>query len=108
MRRLAEVTNLRQRDADLGKQLVTVLGKGNRVRVVRIAAKTAAAIDKYLRQLEREWPERVGDDEWLWKGRQGRMSTSGVTDVLHRMCDDAGVARLHWHQFRHTAAHVWL
>ena len=36
------------------------------------------------------------------------MSTSGVTNVLHRMCDDAGVERLHWHQLRHTFAHTWL
>ncbi len=36
------------------------------------------------------------------------MSTSGVTDVLHRMCADAGVPRLHWHQLRHTFAHKWL
>ena len=34
------------------------------------------------------------------------MSTSGITDVLHRMCDDAGVDRLHWHQLSHTWAHV--
>ncbi len=106
--RLSEVTNLRQGDIDLGKQTVTVLGKGARVRVVQFGANTARAIDKYLRQIEREWPERVGDDEWLWVGRQGRMSTSGVTNVLHRMCDDAEVPRLHWHQLRHTFAHQWL
>jgi len=106
--RLAEVTGLRQSDVDDAKQTLTVRGKGNRVRLVWYGSKTGAAIDKYLRQVEREWPERVGDDEWLWVGRQGRMSTSGITNVLHRMCDDAGVPRLHWHQMRHTYAHTWL
>ncbi len=24
------------------------------------------------------------------------------------MCADAGVEQLHWHQFRHTFAHVWM
>jgi site-specific recombinase XerD len=106
--RLSEVTDLRQGDVDNSLQKLTVRGKGNRVRVVQFGAKTSAAIDKYLRQVEREWPERVGEEQWLWVGRQGRMSTSGITNVLHRMCDDAKVPRLHWHQMRHTMAHTWL
>ncbi len=34
-----------------------VRGKGNRVRVVTYGSKTASALDRYLRQLERERPE---------------------------------------------------
>ena len=106
--RLSEVTNLTQGDVKLAQQQLVVRGKGNRVRVVDFGAKTSQAIDKYLRLLEREAPERVGDDKQLWVGRQGRMSTSGVTNALHIMCSDADVPRLHWHQMRHTFAHVWL
>ena len=106
--RLSEVTGLRQGDVDNRLQTMMVTGKGNRVRAVVYGDKTAQSIDKYLRALERERPEAVGPDELLWVGRQGRMSTSGITDVLHRMCADAGVPRLHWHQLRHTYAHTWL
>ena len=106
--RLSEVTNLAQGDVDLGHQQIVVRGKGSRVRMVAFGNKTGSAIDKYLRQLEREEPDRVGEDKQLWVGRQGRMSTSGITNVLHRMCKDAGVPRLHWHQLRHTFAHTWL
>lgn len=107
--RLSEVTNLLMSDVSLNNQTITVLGKGSRVRTVTFGAKTAQALERYLRVLERERPERVADpDGWLWIGRQGRMSTSGVSDVLHRMCDDAKVPRLHWHQLRHTFAHQWL
>jgi integrase len=73
---------------------------------VAVGNKAMLAVDGYLRTLAREWPERIGAERPLWYGRAGRMSTSGVTDVLHRMCDDAGVERLHWHQLRHTWAHV--
>jgi site-specific recombinase XerD len=107
--RLSEVTNLRWADVDFDRQVIQVLGKGSRVRHVTFGAKTAQAIERYYRMLEREHPRRVEDPAgWVWIGRQGRMSTSGMADLLHRMCDDADVQRLHWHQLRHTFAHQWL
>lgn len=106
--RLSEVTNLRQEDIDLNAQTALVRGKGGKDRIVPYGGKTTSALDRYLRQLEKERPEALGADKFLWMGRVGRMSTSGVSDVLHRMCDDAGVPRLHWHEMRHTFAHNWL
>ena len=107
--RRAEVTNLRFADIDLENQTIRVVGKGNKIRSSVFGLKTAQAIDRYLRLLERDYPERMTDTEGhLWIGRQGPMSTSGIADVLHRMCTDAGVPRLHWHQLRHTFAHQWL
>ena len=76
--RLSEVTNLRVSDID--NQTIRVLGKGSCVRVVTFGAKMAQALERYLRVLERERPERLMDpDGWLWIGRQGRMSTSGLS-----------------------------
>ena len=106
--RKAEVTNLRIGDLDEKNQTITVLGKGDKPRLVPYGAKTGTAIDRYLRVLEREQTDRVTPEGKLWVGRQGPLSTSGIDDVLHRMCDDAGVPRLHWHQLRHTFAHTWL
>ena len=107
--RLSEVTNLRWADVDFDRQVIQVLGKGNRIRHVTFGAKTAQAFERYYRILEREHPRRTEDPAgWVWIGRQGRMSTSGISDLLHRMCDNAGVPRLHWHQLRHTFAHQWL
>ena len=103
--RLAEVTGLKQRDVDLARQRMTVLGKGERLRMNHLGIKATSAIDKYLRMLGKEHPEWIGDDMPLWYGRQGRLSQSGVTNALHRMCDDAGIPRLNWHRFRHTYAH---
>lgn len=106
--RLSEVTNLRQGDLDLKRQRAMVLGKGAKIRSVPLGMKASTAIDRYLRCLERERPEAVGEDKPLWLGRQGRLSTSGVSNILHRICADAGVPQLHWHQFRHTFAHAWM
>src|SRR5450631_108936 len=61
--RLSEVANLRLSDVDLTRQVIVVRGKGNRVRAVTFGEKTYRAIDKYLRQLERERPERTSDPD---------------------------------------------
>ena len=61
---------------------MVVRGKGNRVRVVTYGAKTASALDRDLRQLEREQPGAIGAERSLWIGRQGRMSNSGISDAL--------------------------
>lgn len=62
------MTNLAQDDVDLAHQLITLRGKGNRVRVVAFGNKTGSGVDKYLRQLEREPHERVSADRQLWVG----------------------------------------
>ena len=65
-------------DVDLSHQTVTVRGKGNRVRFTVFGEKTDKALDRYLRQLERERPERTADpDGWLWIGKQGVMRPAG-------------------------------
>jgi site-specific recombinase XerD len=107
--RRAEVTNLRIADIDLDNQTIEIVGKGGRVRRSVFGVKTAQALDRYLRLLERERPDHMADGRGhLWVGRQGHLSSSGISDVLHRMCVDAGAPRLHWHQLRHTFAHQWL
>ena len=62
------MTNLAQDDVDVAHQLITLRGKGNRVRVVAFGNKTGPAVDKYLRQLEREPHERVSADRRLCVG----------------------------------------
>jgi site-specific recombinase XerD len=107
--RRAEVTNLRISDIDLDNQTIEIVGKGKRTRRSVFGVKTAQSLDRYLRLLERDCPDHMADEQgYLWVGRQGHLSASGISDVLHRMCVDAGVPQLHWHQLRHTFAHQWL
>lgn len=101
--RLGEVAGLQLDDVDLdGRQLV-VTGKGNRVRVLPIGNRTVRALDRYLRM-------RTGasDESALWVGTKGRMTASGIRQMLRRRARDAGLDHIHPHQFRHTFAHLWL
>lgn len=104
--RRGEVVGMTLADLDLDGQTVVVKGKGSHIRVAVFGHKTAQALDRYLRAVEKERPAWLANkDAGLWMGQQGRLQVSGVEDVLHKMCDDAGVPRLHWHQLRHTWAH---
>ena len=102
--RLHELVALTVKDVELDDDYVTVLGKGNRIRRVAFAASTAEALDRYIRR------ERVGHrlarrTDALWLGERGQALTdSGVTQMLRRRCDQAGIGRIHPHQLRHTAA----
>ena len=103
--RLSEMAGLTLDHVDLDDQTLTVTGKGSRVRVLPIGAKTVKAIDRYLRvrRVHREHGLSA-----LWLGRSGAMGTSGIQQMLRRRATQAGLDHLNPHQFRHTFAHQWL
>ena len=74
--RLSEVSDLKTADIDLDDQTLTVTGKGSRVRVLPIGAKSVKAIDRYLRVQRSDLPA-------LLIGRiQPRRASKGVGDVV--------------------------
>jgi site-specific recombinase XerD len=103
--RLGEITGLRVDDVDLRDRLAYVTGKAGHTRAVRFGTKTAVALDRYLR-LRRG--QRAASTEVFWLGQDGPMTSSGIAQVIARRCADAGLPRLHPHQFRHTFAHEYL
>ncbi|MFC1935531.1 tyrosine-type recombinase/integrase [Chloroflexota bacterium] len=110
--RLAEVANLRwvpddatQNDVDLDRGVLRVLGKGRRERVLAVGRKTVRALDRYLRKRA---VRRDASMQWLWLGLKGRISDSGIRQVVRRRGKDAGLGTIHPHQLRHSFAHTWL
>lgn len=103
--RAGELTGLVLDGVDFDLGVALVLGKGRRNRSCPFGAKTAEAIRRYLR-LRRSHP--LAALPQLWLGRQGRLSDSGVRQMLERRALDAGVPQVHPHRFRHTFAHLWL
>ena len=104
--RLGEMTGLTVDAVDLDRlNVVHVTGKGDRGRAVPVGPKTAEALGRYLR-VRRKHP--AADSPALWLGRNGRLSHSGITQLLKRRSAEAGVEGIHPHRFRHTFAHQWL
>jgi site-specific recombinase XerD len=103
--RRGELANLKLEDIDWDRDVVTVFGKGRRVRACPFGKQTAKALDRYLR-LRARHPH--ADEPWLWLGLRGRLLDSGILQVVRRRSREAGLGKLHPHLFRHTFAHEML
>jgi site-specific recombinase XerD len=103
--RLGELVGLRVDDIDTEYRVLTVTGKGRRLRSVPLGDKAWAALDRYLRARR---SHTFAKSDALWLGGKGPLGDSGVAQMLKRRCDDLGLERVHPHQFRHTFAHQWL
>jgi site-specific recombinase XerD len=103
--RRSELLNLRVSDVSFEYDVIQVLGKGGRQRVVAFGRKTSQAIDRYLRV--RSFHKDAAEER-LWLGKRGPWTDDGLRHMLHRRGEQAGVPGLHPHQFRHTFAHAWL
>jgi integrase len=97
---------MRLEDVDLRGRLVYVTGsKSKDLRAVRFGAKTAVALDRYLR-LRRT--HRYAERPELWLGQDGPLTTSAFAQMIAKRSESAGLGRIHPHQLRHTFAHEYL
>lgn len=103
--RLGELAGLKAPDIDRGNGVAIVRGKGDKLRSVPFSRKTAVALDRYLRARSRHKDAAL---PWLWLGLKGRVSPSGIAQLVRRRGAAVGIEGLHPHRFRHTFAHMWL
>jgi integrase/recombinase XerC len=105
--RLSELAMLEVADLHLQQLHCRVLGKGRRERLLPFGARTAEALDRYLRIRN---TDRQAALPGLWLGEKGKgpMTPNGVYQMIRRRGVAAGIPDLHPHQFRHTSAHRWL
>ena len=92
-------------DVDLDVGILRVLGKGRLERVLGIGKKSVLALDRYLRARAQH---PASSEPWLWLGRKGRLTESGILQVFERRGQEAGLPHLYPHQLRHNFAHQWL
>jgi len=103
--RRSEIAGLSVDSVDLRDKTATVLGKGRRPRIVTFGARTALAIDRYLRERR---AHRDAERPNLWLGHRGPVTSDGIADILERRCSKAGLPRIGAHAFRHLFAHTML
>jgi integrase len=103
--RQSEVADLTVEAVDLRDRTATVLGKDRRPRTITFGARTAQALDRYLRERRLH---RDAERPELWLGHRGPVRSDGIADILERRCTVAGLPRIGAHAFRHLFAHSML
>ena len=103
--RRAELLGLTVTDIDFDQDVALVLGKGRKARACPFGSKTGLALGRYLRLRSAHNSAR---EAALWVGKRGPLTETGLTQMLWRRAEQAGIGKIHPHQFRHTFAHTWL
>jgi site-specific recombinase XerD len=93
---------------DLAHDVITVIGKGSKIRTWPIANRTARAASRWVRARDK-LPESRHARLWLpFRGHGAAFTRSGVQQMLDRRCGQAGVPGVHPHQLRHFSYHNFL
>lgn len=103
--RASELCSLKMRDLDLQGRCCTVVGKGNKRRLVYFGRKTRKAVWNYLK----EQPRDADDPVFLadrGKNHQEPLTRSGLHQLIQRLGRQAGLqgVRCSPHTYRHTFA----
>jgi site-specific recombinase XerD len=104
--RLSELALALVENLDLRAREVLVVGKGRKERVVPFGARTAKALDRYLRIRNRQ---PFAEGPWLWlSGKDGRALTpDAIKQMFRRRGQSVGI-HVHAHMLRHGFADAWL
>lgn len=100
--RRGEIASLKKEDIDWRLDVITVTGKGSRERSCPFGIHTAKALTRYLRLRDRRADAAL---PWLWLGKKGRLSDSGIYQMVCRRGEEAGLGKIHPHQLRHSFSH---
>lgn len=103
--RIGELAGVRMADLDLEAREIVITGKGSRTRRVRFVRETRTDLQRYI--LKRQ-QHADAESDWLWLGRRGPLTKSGIYRMVVRRCEQAEIPPIHPHLFRHTFAHQYL
>jgi len=103
--RISEACGLRLDQLDLDQGMAIVRGKGSKVRPVYFGARTARALDRYVRMRSHH---RWAHLDALFLTQRGALSADGARERVKIRGELAGINDLHPHRFRHTFAHDFL
>jgi site-specific recombinase XerD len=99
--RLGEIVNLGVDDWDRRADLLLLTGKTG-TRMTPIALATGEALARYTRERK---VHPLAKRPAMWLSGKGALTASGVAQLVKSRCDEAGIAPINPHRFRHNWAH---
>ena len=102
--RASELTALNLGDLFVNEQVVRVVGKGNKQRIVPLSPEAIRQLRLYL-QTRAEWGVEVAQEALFVNQRGGRLSRMSVFNVVSGAVRDAGIGKdVSPHTLRHSFA----
>lgn len=95
-------TDPADRDINLNRATVRVLGKGGKNNTIALSDRTLGSVEDYLRVRKRHLSAAL---PWLWLGKRGQLTDSGLAQMIRNRGRMVGIPALHAHDFRHAATH---
>lgn len=106
--RVSELVGLPENAINYGKRLVTLVGKGNKERIVPIAVRVITALQEYL-PLREEFIKKNSSSTWLFPSLtaiSGHLTRDAFYKDLKKLAADCGIypSRISPHVLRHSFA----
>lgn len=104
--RVSEVLSLRQRDVLADVNLVRVMGKGSKERMIPIGNTALKWIARYQTEARPSFLKSFGTDDVLFLNQRGKpLTRMTVWNIIQRAATAAGIEKhVHPHMFRHSFA----
>ena len=103
--RISELLNMKLSDLKMAESLLSIIGKGNKQRLVPFGNKAKRAIDEYLNLGRPSILKTKSSPLFILNARGGKLSRMGFSKILRKYRIKAGIAkRVTPHTFRHSFA----
>lgn len=104
--RVSELINLTNADLFFNEEVIRVLGKGSKERIVPIGASAVKWINEYLRASRPLLENKSKSGNIVFLNKRGtKLSRMGVWKIVDRYTKEAGIDKeVHPHTFRHSFA----
>lgn len=97
--RIGEVAGMNYEDVDFVSKQISVIGKGNKERIVYLNAKAIFELNRYIRVYQIE-----SGPLFISKRGKKRLTIGGLSNIINRIGKRAKVNDCHPHRFRRTVA----
>jgi len=104
--RVSELINLKNSDLFFSEEVIRVLGKGNKERIVPIGSSAVSWINEYLQKSRPLMESKAKSGNIVFLNSRGtKLSRMSVWKIVDRYSKEAGVEKeVHPHTFRHSFA----
>jgi len=103
--RVTELINLSKKDIIWESEIIRILGKGSKERIVPIGSSALFWLDKYIKEVRPKIVKKSLTNEIIYLNLKGtKFSRMGIWKIIKEYSSKAGLDNVHPHTFRHSFA----